>query len=577
MQIIMWLVLGASVALAALLDVHLRRAQVLDLSNPVADGPVSFQFPVGWKTFTRQDGDATAHVAQDSQDGISRSLLVLRQRVAHPMSPAEFLIRADVIPANVGGDEFKGLLIDGWPGQTIKTGGRKISFDSASQIEFAETSAVVLPDDQAIVVRMVKNQPFEPADQRLYDQILGQVSISTTRPTDGGQVQLTDDIKIQVPADLSLYPQLDALSRDRMAATLTEAGGWVSAQFIPVVVPGSLPSISLQSGLAARERLDPAYPDLAQRWINADTTAQTANHWTLTPRDAPDVGFAGHCIAHLLVGDGGDGVIVLLTAQAPADLDDLDHLWDLLSPGIQIAKSPSADQAVQTGVALLQSGLPSKTAESWWMWTHDSLLIGFTHDFVEADEKSPGRYTVRRNWNGTVTAVEQRWGNSGSGTWASMGRSYADANVNDPLAPFFRQSTIVTDQITTTIGSQAGREAPIRVGIPPAFVLSRYLPNLLARVDQSPAAFWTDRFPGVEGELFPSTLLLLAHRVADDGKLRCVEVEVNGTGQSSRWYFTKDGSLDHADFAADLHLRPSTETEIESSFAGDGRLTIQPH
>jgi hypothetical protein len=577
MQIIMWLVLGASVALAALLDVHLRRAQVLDLANPVADGPVSFQFPADWKTFTRQDGEATAHVAQDLQDGVSRGLLVLRQRVPHPMSPAQFLIRADVVPTNVGGDGFKGILIDGWPGQTIKTGGRKISFDAASQIEFAETSAVILPDDQAIVFRMVKNQPFEPADQRLYEQVLDQVSISTTRPTDGGQVQLTDDIKIEVPNDLSLYPQLDPLSRDRVAATLTEAGGWVSVQFIPVVVPGSLPSISLQSGLAARERLDPGYPDLAQRWINADTTAQSANHWTLAPREAPDDGFAGHCIAHLLVGDGGDGVIVLLTAQAPADSDDLDRLWDMLLPGIHIAKSPPFDQAIQTGAAILQSGLPNRSAESWWMWTHDSLPIGFTHDFVEADEKSPGRYTVRRNWNGTVMAVEQRWGNSGSGTWASMRRSYAEANVNDPLVPFFRQSSIVTDQITTTIASQAGREAPIHVGIPPAFVLSRYLPDLLARVDQSPAAFWTDRFPGVEEELFPAPLLLLAHRIADDGGLRCVEAEVNGTGQSSRWYFAKDGSLDHADFAADLHLRPSTQTEIESSFAGDARLTIQPH
>jgi hypothetical protein len=323
--------------------------------------------------------------------------------------------------------------------------------------------------------------------------------------------------------------------------------------------------------------LDFNYHGLAQRWINAEATAQSTNHWTITPQDSPNDVVAGHCVAHLLFGDGSEGVVVILTAQSPADFDDLDHLWDMLAANIQIEKSPSVNQPLENAAALLRTQTTSAPGESWWMWTHGSTPLGFTHGFVESDLKSAIRYTVRRNWNGTVTAVDQQWGTSDTGTWASMRRFDAEANLNDPLVTSFVQNTTVTDRITTVITSQGGRDTPVVLRLSPAFVLSRNLPDLLARVGQSPTAFWTDRFPGIEGELLPSPLLLLAHRVADADGFRCVEAQVNGTGQISRWYFARDGSLDHADFPGDLHLRTSSESEIESSFAGDGRLTIQPH
>ncbi|MGD0138769.1 MAG: hypothetical protein ABSD28_07835, partial [Tepidisphaeraceae bacterium] len=178
----------------------------------------------------------------------------------------------------------------------------------------------------------------------------------------------------------------------------------------------------------------------------------------------------------------------------------------------------------------------------------------------------------------TATAVLQQWGTSGdSGPWASMKRSDAESNLDDPLLPLFEQSTNVSDWITTIVRDRGGSEAPTNIRFnPDAFVLSRYLPGLLARVSARPTAFWTDRFPAVEAELFPSPLLLLARRVDEGHGLRCVEAQVNGAGWLSRWYFQANAALDHADFAGDLHLRPSSEAEVEAAFAGDRRLTIQP-
>jgi hypothetical protein len=158
-----------------------------------------------------------------------------------------------------------------------------------------------------------------------------------------------------------------------------------------------------------------------------------------------------------------------------------------------------------------------------------------------------------------------------------MTRSDAAANLNDPLIPLFDQTTNVGSGITTIFHEPIGRETPIDTPLSPAFLLSRYLPTTLFQVGSNETAFWTDRFPGVEGEHFPSPLLLLANRADDDAGLRCVQAEVNGTGRISRWYFRGDGAMDHADFAGDLHLRRSSEGDVESAFAGDRRLTMQPH
>jgi hypothetical protein len=378
---------------------------------------------------------------------------------------------------------------------------------------------------------------------------------------------------------LSVYDQPDSFRHSRSAAGLTDEGGWISAEFVPVMFSGSEPSQSLLAGLAAREQLDSRDPSLADRWITAEVTAQSPNHWTIDPQDPPDEVITGHRVAHLLTGDGGQGVIIVLSAATPASFADLDHLWDELAANIHIGKSPPLIHALETGAALLQRIPVLRAGDSWRIWSSGSVQTGFTHEYVDKSLKSALRYTVHRNWTGTATAVNQQWGSSGdSGPWATMTRADAEVKLDSPLAFFFGETTTLSDWIVTNVRDRAGHESSTSNRFtPPAFVLSRFLPETLARVDKTPAAFWTDRFVDVEAELFPSPLLLLAQRVENSGDLRCVEAEVNGTGELSRWYFTPGGLLDHADFAGDLHLRPSSEAEIESAFAGDLRLTPPPH
>jgi hypothetical protein len=358
-----------------------------------------------------------------------------------------------------------------------------------------------------------------------------------------------------------------------MAAAIADDGGWISAVFVPVAVPGREPSLSLVAGLSAREQLDSRDPGLAERWLGAEITVQGPNHWTISPQDAPNEAVAPRRIAHLLTGDGGWGLLVILSAEPPATRADLDHLWDELSAGIHVPKSDPLAADLQKGAGLASTARQAPAFEPWSIWTHGSTPIGFT----SCDPKYPLRYTARQNWNGSVTAVVQQWGTGSDSTpIALMKRFDAESDPGDPLISLFDEATTVSDAITTIIHDRTGREISTSMAANPAFVLSRYLPMLLGQVT-APTAFWTDRFPGVEGEKFPSPVLLLARKVEDANGLTTIEAEVNGTGSVSRWYFHADGSFDHADFAGDLHLRPASRGEVESAFAGDRRLTIQPH
>ena len=580
MQMVMWLVLGTSMVLAAMLDHHLRQGQIIDFSPTVTDDSLSFRLPSTWKSWTRKnEADVTEHVATDSAAGVVRTLTISRQRVPHAIAPAEYILRALPVSGSFDSANFKGIEIDHWPGLSIFWEARRASLDAGEEFQFTNCSAIVLPGDQAIMVRLDKNAPFDAADERLYRQVLDTIHISTPGPSDGGTIQLDDNITVSAPADLSVYPRVDPLSSEATVAQITDQGGWISADFVPVAVPDNEPSASLLAGLAVREQLDPLHSGLADAWISPEITARGPNHWTFSPPDSATDAISPRRIAHLLTADGGWGLVVILSAEPPASLNDLNHLWDELSANIHFGKkSPPLTGALAAGAALAHGAAIPAPADTWWMWSRGSAPIGFTHGFADRDAKYVFRYTVRRNWNGSATAVLQQWGTNGdSSPWSRMTRLDAAANLNDPLIPFFDQTTTVADQITTVVHEPNGQETQLDAPLNPAFVLSRYLPGLLSQVDSTETAVWTDRFPAVEGEHFPSPLLLLLNRRDDKPGFRCVQAEVNGTGRLSRWYFRNDGALDHADFAGDLHLGRSSEGDVESAFAGDRRLTIQPH
>src|ERR1700677_1420590 len=118
MQVVMWVILGGTLALAALLDRHLRIGQIINFSAPITEGPITFSPPDGWKTFSRQgEGDGVSHIATQTVNGIDRTLTISLQRIPRLMPPAQYILRALPISGDLSPGDFKSISIDGWPAQ----------------------------------------------------------------------------------------------------------------------------------------------------------------------------------------------------------------------------------------------------------------------------------------------------------------------------------------------------------------------------------------------------------------------------------------------------------------------------
>jgi hypothetical protein len=279
-------------------------------------------------------------------------------------------------------------------------------------------------------------------------------------------------------------------------------------------------------------------------------------------------------VAHVVIAPDGRAVVVILTASPPLESTDLDQTWSQLSGGIHFAGTIKVRAMFGAGAMLLRSMPRPQWSERWWLWSHGNDPIGFSHDSL--DGSSPVRRTVRKNPDGTATAVNQKWTTSGGEmeNQASMLRSDVEPNPNSPFFPFFEEATNIGDNVTRALHLHDSTiELVTAIPAQGGLLLSRHIIDLLSGVDESQMGFWTERFPGLEKELLSAPLLVLARYTGQVGELKCVEAQVNGTGWISQWYFRDDGALDHADFAGDLHLRPSDENEITSLFADDRRLT----
>jgi hypothetical protein len=110
--------------------------------------------------------------------------------------------------------------------------------------------------------------------------------------------------------------------------------------------------------------------------------------------------------------------------------------------------------------------------------------------------------------------------------------------------------------------------APPRVP-PNQWVPGCWLPLLLGQLADKPMILRTESFVGCDGAPLPGLLTLLVSR-GSGGPVKpdemgepmdCVVVNVNGTGQLSRWYYSKDGTLRYIDFADGLRARQASRRE----------------
>jgi hypothetical protein len=108
---------------------------------------------------------------------------------------------------------------------------------------------------------------------------------------------------------------------------------------------------------------------------------------------------------------------------------------------------------------------------------------------------------------------------------------------------------------------------------PPQFVPGGLIPLLLGQLARDPMILLTDSFPGREGIGPPQPLTLIIRPGENTASLRCVTVQVNGTGVISRWYFRKTGELESVEWAGGLKQIASDESSVKNNFPKESGMS----
>jgi hypothetical protein len=252
----------------------------------------------------------------------------------------------------------------------------------------------------------------------------------------------------------------------------------------------------------------------------------------------------------------------------PNDDDAMQEAWTAIAGGVQISTQDDLAKALAAGADLSQTpDVLAPPGKSWYVFARHGQAEGWIYNYVDRAGLIILRDTGRRSWDGALCKVIQDWTLDTDGNKpAVMERYQCDADPLSKLEMVCKSRTTLTGVITTHV-NVLPPIPEVTSPLSPSFVLSSRLPGLLSSAKSLPTALFTDRFVGVEGDLLPQPILLLIDRTDN-----YVQVQVNGSGQVSRWYFKPDGSLDRAEFPGGLNLEPSSLPKIAAQM-GDRRLT----
>jgi len=586
MQTFLWVVLLATLGAAEMVDATLRRWAAIHLTGEFQDGRISYRLPQHWKITDQSLGDTgVQHIATDlTPASTGRKLFISRQKLGTVMLPVQYLLATGQIEGDYKLDAGT-QSIAGWPAQMVSFS-KMINTHHGGVAFFSRICCFVLPSREAVELCMDKPGVWDAADDKLFEQIADAMDIiglpnpknETTRLSNGGIVPC--------PADFVLYPQADALETARQMVWQADGGKWISVDLIPLAKARQQNVAGLTWALArlelANEDADPAVD-----WLGAKVVPEGAGRWRIDPPQRADQIVRRR--AFLAMDVSGQGLLVRMVATLSTMPDEMLAAWKTISKGMGFDKpvnvnvlldatdSDLADMRAKQPDAGLPGGVALTSRTWWWLWSTNGVPSGWTNQAPDLNTATQQRVTVRRQWNDSRTSVQQNWGVDPENHIPFYMVDRGDFNGNGSL--FLAKTLVNGRQLITRFSFRNG---PIRLAETPAaaFVPGDQLPDILAKLPSRAMAFFTERFPGHETDPLTVPVLVLATPINANGQTRPVEatslawqVEVLGTGQISRWYFHVGGALDHAEFADDQRVRPSTQAEVTAAFADDPRLT----
>ncbi len=571
MQAVMWGVLAAMVGAAGLVDHQRRKSLEVKLGKPQTKRNLTIQLPEGW---TSKKSDADSPILFQLQDPVlRRTLQVIRELHPEFVSPAQYLARSFGKTTEL---KIEPLMIAGTPG-SIARATLSFSDDQEGSGDAVEVqivaAATVLPSGHAISVQIVGAATPSQLDEDLVKRIAATIEAHGEPKLSDEGLHLRGGTTIDVPDGwVGITPEDPNRSSREIRMQSVGANLWRGVTLVPVtLLPNDDPS------------------DIATLCSAWDTDWRLSQTKLLGPRrwrvERANEAWSDYAVSQIYVmGDPqGHGLMAIFEGSGSDD-SWIEPMWKALGDGTKFPQSSDLQPRLDAGAKIvsqikehgLNNFLGDVRPERWWLYCYVSPdhPIGWLHE-----EPVPGvwrqsnesRFTFPERGNSSV--LNQWEGNEKLNDYACSVQRKLFEPHGDETSHLRLSATIRNGKIEL---SASGTDVESKESIDPSPI---YLPGgwaglLVGKLPEKPMILETDTFPGYEGAATSSLMQLIitpssdvAHSGQPDAKpLRCMDVEVNGSGEISRWFFKSDGSLDSIDYADGFRRMKSDLPSIRNSF-----------
>jgi hypothetical protein len=583
----MWGVLAVSVGLAALVSAHRRNALRIQLRQSQTIKHVGISMPADWEiTPDRNELAPTVLTAQPSDEEFLNLTVTLEPLPQH-LSPSEVALPRNA--GRVGRQQVSQEPIEmaGHPGILVSYA-QKISPRGIPQMADFDVStkniiaATVLPSGRALAIRLIDLGEPEATDLDLVRRMAASIKVENEPAMQSvRRVKLSGDIEVTVPDNFDLVQPTDPQVTER-SLRATKSGVWRNISLLPGVLIG-------REGASAIVTMLSAY---GPEWAGATASEQSPGHWRIDRPGGASAGVASSQ-AYVLADASGAAVIAVFTASAAADADNawIEPAWRQISAGVTF---PGADRteamlaAGDTEAARLKALglaqlLPATRDEAWWLLALGApdRAFGWVHE-----SPATGGGKLERRLRFPENYIEQVSCDFGASQTLDLYRSMLDCSIAregqhsaEPQFERYLKSMVrlKQDQLELNVRPQEGTPLAATIETPRAFVPGALLAQITGKlqVDQ-PMILRTDMAMSCLGARISAPLTLIVRREKDVKRseegdasvtLRCISIEVAGSGALSRWYHLPDGALERVEYDQGVtQLRRDSE-EISSEFA----------
>jgi hypothetical protein len=608
MQAIMWAILGGTVALAAMVTKKQKQLNHLDLaSQSTTSGNISVRMPTKWRMRSisaDEDRRVFALAAESNTGEQGREVRVLTEQLDTPMSPLQYLLTnfGVTIPGRLqqaqGGMPMLGVVdIAGFPGVMITEHRipEMLIDDEDARYGKEVYACIVLPTLQTITVQLTGGDAGDLSDEQLVQQIASAITIKPKpRLEDHSGITLADGITLTPPKDFLPVASHDELRVDRrlwlsnkQASELAEQRErtWTAIDVVGCIFsPPADPNDAQQRERAIDEAQTLLLVRDPLRWRRSQVTLQGEVYCIDPPAEQLDFPLRAY-----LLPDRESGRALLAVFHGGYDSEQMfDAMWKELAASVKFLPASSVAQLEDAGTAEASrlrkedwNKLLTDRDMQWWLWTDRSERphIGWANVDLKPKELAATTELRMRCAGGRILRVTEQWDRKGGTLQSETTRTLLSPDGNDDIDSVRQTMTLRGDALNVSAQSRTASLAQYRMSVPSQYVPGAVLTLLIGKLPPGPMLLVTDSFPGCQAIAAPRPIGVIirpiehSNRTADDGKtLRCVSVQVNGSGSVSHWHIDDDGSVVGIELPGAVQCNPTTEREIGYNFEKDGHM-----